>query len=241
MRIHNFLRTAARAAIFFWLTTNGAVVADDLFPAPWRGQPRTTLAEWDFVTAANPTPPDGTLTTVVGDSGGVPMAEMESDLVWDPVFNGSWHTRPEPPPLINTFVYLEIPNWIDQEPLKLIQIQITAQPRFTGPGIIEMPFVVDVGGISGGTGAGHTSQRINFSELEIDPVDGIWHRTETWQIRPNPDQEVITLDIPQDSLLTQIVVDTISFVPEPGTMILVGVAMASLGTVRGRARLRPRA
>ena len=238
MRVDKCLGSAAGVAFFLLLATNGAVLADDLFPPPWRGQPRTTLAEWDFVTAANPTPPDGGLIPVIGDSGGVPMATMESDLAWDPAFNGSWHTRPEPPVLINTFVYLDIPNWIDQEPVKFVQIQITAQPRFIAPGIIEMPYVVDVGGISGGTGVGHTSQLLNAVELEIDPLNGIWHRTELWQIRPNPDEEAITLDIPPDSLLTQIVVDTISTVPEPSAaalavIVLVGTVVAGRRTARG--------
>jgi len=202
----------------FLLLMNNQAWADDLFPPSWRSQPRTTLAEWDFTTAANPTPPDGTLTTVVGDSGGMPMAEMESDLVWDAVFGGSW--GPSGPGIpINNLIFLEIPNWIDQEPVKFVQIQLTYQPG------VDSPHVIDMGQI----GVNDVSNKLSDSEMQIDPLDNLWHRTELWTIRPNPDSELIAIDVPRDSRVAQIVVDTIS-IPEPSCMAL--ALLSLLATTR---------
>ena len=108
----------------------GRASADDLNPPPWRGQPLTTLTEWEFRTPLNPTPPDGTIVPVIGDGGGSPLASMSGDILWDQFDgDGAWIGGGQAGSPGGQIV-LDIPNWIDSEPIKWLQIQMTVQ-RYT--------------------------------------------------------------------------------------------------------------
>ena len=216
----------------------GRASADDLNPPPWRGQPLTTLAAWDFITPIginNPSPPDGLPLPVIGDGNGptgVPLASI-SNLTWT---GSSWSGVLLPPGEFG-FIDLFIPNWIDQEPIKLLQIQLTVSPRMASGLPPEFPHVFGI--------AAHDPlpiiETVFLGEQTIpvgDPIDNLWHRTERWRIRPNPDREQIRIVVPSDSLVSQIVVDTISFaIPEPGTLALAGLAVCGFGAVALRRRL----
>jgi hypothetical protein len=208
---------------FILLAVSGQAAADDLFPPPWRGAPLTTVAEWEFFGPANPAIPDGTTPLVVGDGlgpGVTPTATMVN-LTHFPSYDGdgAWIHNGLTPDSVG-FIDLLIPNWIDNLPIKLIQIQMTIQPQGGNP---PRPHVV---GISASDPAGILDvTRLNVNEILIDPLNNIFHRTETWRIRPNPDWERINIAVPSDSYVDQIVVDTISMVPEPATIALLALGL----------------
>ncbi len=205
--------------LFVMLAVSADVaLGDDLFPPPWRGLPFTTYSEWDFLTPTNPAPPDGGLPIVGDGGGGGPLANMLGNLFWDPVFNGSW---------ISGFgggqMHFEIPNWIDNRPLKRMQVQITYQqhPLFDGINVVVANDPTGIAGIF----------EDSESDIPLDPLNGLFHRTEQWRIFPNPDNELLIMNVPVDMAITQVVVDTWS-IPEP-TSLLLG-ALASVGLLLWR-------
>jgi hypothetical protein len=200
----------------------GGAQADDLIPPPWRGQTRTTVAEWDFITPSSGFP-DGTLVPVVGDGGGVPNMAPTGGIVWDPVFNGSW--------IGNTGGALQfyIPNWIDNEPWKDLWVQITYQPNPTLP----PPSISNVQAFH--PSGAFAIQTLSVVDVPIDPLNNLWHRTEVYRLFPNPFWEPFDIFVGPDVVITQVVVDTWS-VPEPSTFSLAGVGLALLGIRSWRRR-----
>ncbi len=63
----------------------------------------------------------------------------------------------------------------------------------------------------------------------------MWQRIEQWEIRPNPDNEFFDITIPPDTVLSQVVVDTIS-VPEPSSAILAALGLIGLAAWGWRRR-----
>ena len=204
------------ACLFLTLAFSSTVgLADDLFPPPWRGLPYTTYAAWDFTTSNNPAPPDTGLAIIGDGGGGGPSAIVQGNMHWDPVFNGSWISGGG-----GGTMWFQIPNWIDDRPVKLIQIQITHQ-------ISTFPFS-GISQVSGSDPLG-ISGIIEDSEttIPLDPFNGLVHRTEQWRIFPNPDNEWLLMDVPPDMAITQVVIDTWS-VPEPSSLLLGALAGTGL-------------
>ena len=204
-----------------------SAVADDLTPPPWRdfAHPYYTLSAWDFVTPANPTPPDGhgpPLPPIVGDGGPppvVPSATMGATMAYDAGIGG-WF----PIGTAGGDIHLYIPNWIDFEPLKLIRVQMT---YFGDPG--ASPDIVLVSGGDNVVGPVVGAPLGPPSILVLDPFDTHFHWFQDWAITPNPDWEFIDIFVPRDTVIDQIVVDTISL-PEPTTLGLLG--LAALAVIR---------
>ena len=209
----------ALAVGFAFVAYCGTTLADDLFPPPWRGEFRTTVAEWDFITASSGLP-DGTLPAVVGDGGGDPFMTPGPGILWDPVFNGSWIGNTGGP------MQFYIPNWIDNEPWKDFWIQITYQPN---PQLLPPTVSNLVGDPSGPV------QLVSAFDILIDPLNNLRHRTEVWRMFPNPDWETFDIFIGPDVVVTQVVLDTWS-VPEPSTFGLAGIGLALLGIRTWRRR-----
>lgn len=203
----------------------GNALGDDLNPPPWRGLPLTTYAEWEFLNPLGGIP-DGPGQPIVGDGAGgqLPTVTPVGGIHWDPVFNGSW--------IGDTGGGLEffIPNWIDQEPWKWLQVQITYMPNpLVGPPSVQNLVAFDPNGISG-------IGQVSANDVLIDPLNNLFHRTEVWQIFPNPDWERFFIPIYPDVVVTQVVVDSWS-VPEPGTFALSAVGAALVAaTIRRRRR-----
>lgn len=209
-----------------------SVSADDLFPPPWRGDPLTTVAEWEFAADTglfNPIAPDGnSVPTAVGDGGNGqggtgPIATPIGDLVWDPWDgDGAWISQ------TGGDLIFDIPNWIDTEPFKLISVQITMMPQGSNP---PRPMVASVTG-NDPTGP-VTSQLIDVFETQPD-INGIILRQEHWAMFPNPDNEQIVINLPADTLVDQVVIDTISrdFIPEPSTFSLAALGLIGLACRR---------
>ena len=193
---------------------------DDIVQPPWqRFQPFTTFQEWDFNDSGD-IGPDGENDPFNPNTHFPLIAKPGPGVTWQGSLPGTnlggiYFNNGDNDP----FIDFCIPNWIDQEPLKILWIQIN--------GIWDVAAPPQVIGIVGGKGP--------------DAVDGVFagsdetfpgfHRRETWEMRPNPDFETIRLFIPEGAIVNQVVIDTISF-PTPGVVSAFG--LAALGVARRR-------
>ncbi len=183
-------------------------VADDFMPPDFRGDPLTVMAEWDFLSDwfGGDIPTDNL--TTVGDGGlhslGTAFShthDVYSNLVWmedpDDPQDGIVYAGPEGGQLAFYLV-----NWIDDYQFKHLWIQITyggAGVPFVSEVVGPNPFTNDwidpTYGAPGGLGP-----------FEVDPN----HRVEYWVLMPNPDREYIYIDLPPDTWIDQVVIDTVS-------------------------------
>lgn len=192
---------------------------DDFNPPPWRGVgPFSTVQAWDFnPPPQNPAPPDGAPTLQqYGNSGGVPTVTFLNMHFTTSGPDGGWVPNDPAGGAMDVFC----PNWIDNEPLKYIRVQITAIGNPNTPPVIS--------GVDGTQGSGAVTAGQPISPLT--PADPI-HFWQDWAIQPNPYFENIHINVPADMFVTQLVVDTISF-PEP--MAAAGVMAAFPLFRRGR-------
>jgi len=195
---------------------------DDFAPPDWRfgDQPFSTRQEWEFKTDAiasspDPVPPDGdTVDQRTGDGGGSPGAQWTGNgiMAWSNIDPDGTFWSDEPSQL-----RLDIPNWVDNEPQKLIRVQISID-ILHGPD--EPPTISD---IFPSSGTSHHQASVKFN-------DGLYY--EDWAIFPNPETEQIFIQIPAYVVIDQIVVDTVSN-PEPSGLILIATA-AMAGLAYGR-------
>lgn len=223
-------------------------IADDLRPPSYRGLPRTTSAEWDFLTD-QPTDniqPDGTtVPLVVGDIAPQLDAAFAGDphpsgsrfggasVAWSSMSNGGYLATG-----VGTAqrgLVFNVPNWIDQEPLKLLRVQITYQgpaPTTTVFGSLGVP----------GSSDAVTEQLAAHVDVTtgLPPTlpPGTSYFYDDWTIQPNPDWEQVVVFMSEGTFVDQVVIDSISFVPEPSSAVLVALGLSGLLLARGRRRRR---
>ena len=205
--------TSLFAAILICVST----YADNFAPPPWVGQPLSYHAEWDFPSYTDISNPDS-------ESDGGPInneflydqfsTHIDYDgpgWVWDVADGDGGVTKPGGGSFgINTI------NWVDELPLKYVRVQLT----FTG----LAPDVPHAQGFSfdlyHGGGATTTDHGLFASDLPVfvDANHAYWDIT----MIPNPDWEQIVVNVPQGTIIDQIVVDTIS-IPEPSTMTVLAL------------------
>jgi len=249
----------------FVLVAAADAKADDLVPAPFRGDPGSTFVHWTYdENAPNPVVfprndvPDVS-SFVPGGPGFVDPAitfgadptiptdfaaqlfagsQFEPDVppTWLPVFNGRFGV------LRNVLgASWDINNFVDLAPLKKVHIQITWAA--TDPTVVPDVFFTEAEFFQA------DPEIEGFEEFEIDPFensidlgDGWIHSTFTFELRPNPDAEFIgifpfdsTTDTGVQIAIDQIVIETISTVPEPATFGLACFAMVAV-LMKGRHR-----
>ncbi len=193
------------------LAFTGAATAHDLEPPAWRDltHPYYTLSEWQFSTPLNPAPAENTpcLGNGVPPSGFTsPVAIMGPGMQYNPLIGGWYPIDPS-----GGNITLEVNNWIDYEPYKIIRVQMT---YFGDPS--AQPDIINVFGDDHATGPATAVPVGPAQWYSIDQWDTEWHWWQDWEMIPNPDWEVIQIFVPRDTLVHQIVVDTIS-APEPAT------------------------
>ncbi|MFN3165928.1 MAG: PEP-CTERM sorting domain-containing protein [Phycisphaeraceae bacterium] len=185
-------------------------------PAPYRGQPNSFTTEFD---RSDPIAP----LEKIGESfgpGGFPPYQGDPDGPSGPVQPGGGaqiigmmqFTQPD-----GQKYDIFVPNVIDNLPLKLIQVQITysvPQGQQPGPSRVE---IVDADPFAGGF-IDITAQQVFTPTGPNDPT--VFYEKWNGVIEPNPDWEVIQVEVP--GRLDQVVIDTIS-IPEPTSLALVGI------------------
>jgi hypothetical protein len=199
-------------------------LADDIVPPPWaRGEPFTTVQEWEFDTPGA-IAPDGDSVPLF-NPGGPPMAMPGPDLAHFPPgvspFSGlSGYVGTGGP---GSVIGFDIPNIPDDFPIKHLHIQINGAWE-----IGLEPFVSLVIG-----------EKADFPPLPGGIVGSEetfpgFHRVESWDIMPNPDFEFIEIFIPGGSFVNQVVIDTISMVPVPAALPLLLSALGMAGFMSRR-------
>jgi len=194
----------------------------DFQPPPWeRFQPYTTFQEWDFVEDNEEGPPDGSLPGNwfnQDPANDVPWFQLSGTAGWIAEDDGVWYGTGDGATL--TFF---CPNWIDQEPVKWVWIQISGAWNLPGAAASE-PSVTGILGEKG-TNPLYGGQRLDAGG------DGTSTRVELWELFPNPDREWISISLPAGTYVSQVVIDTISF-PAPG--VTGALALAGLAASRRR-------
>jgi hypothetical protein len=180
--------------------------AHDLNPPVYRGDPLSAMFHW--MPAGEPGEGVGAL-----------------DYTWVDDDDPDTFFPEEPPPELypeGEFLAIELPNFIDQLPLKLMRLQVSWTGSSTTP-----PTITDILGFEGGDPP--VAGQLDFSS-PVQPFtqpDG-GYQYHDLSLRPNPDRETIVLQIPPDVVLDQIVVDTVSTVPEPGAVALLAAGAGAL-------------
>lgn len=209
-----FLSRAALVgvALLVAASVSRAARADDLNPPAYRNSPNTTLTEWLF-------PPGFPSFTSV--PGGFPLTNFNAGSG-----NGVPHLQ-QTPVEGGTEWSLFQPNFIDDLPRKDLRIQVTyTQAGPFGPIITSVE----------GTDAGQSALSIFQGSFPGFPGPGLSYLGEDYAIFPNPDFEFIKMTVPNGVTIHQVVIDSISQVPEPGTFALLGLGGLMLARRRRRAR-----
>ena len=226
---------AAMCAIVAFLASP-AVLADDVFPPPWRGQFSTTSQVWEFNYDPDPNAPD-------------PLYER----FYPPDFPAPGGNDPLPSTLATVFP--SPPNWLPDDPLhgsnrvgiwslsgsidvivdnhdppnifKWVWVQLTWAEEFIGDG--SVPAIGDL--------FPEADPRYPVTLIDEFPHgDGWLTSTYEWRIFPNPEFEEFTIGFEQGGgiLVDQLVVDTWCTIPEPPMLGLLVMGFAGILVSRRR-------
>ncbi len=200
------------------LVGTSAAWADDINPAPWRGEWSTTFQYWQFETpdtgaSSGGLTPDGPGPLIEGqngdpytDSGYLPSTRLWvypfSDWIDIDLDSGRYGIWP-----LSGYIDVVVDNHDPVNPEKLLWVQLTWRPT---PGTTGVPI------IQPDTQVGFTSTPVRIED-EQSAADGWTTTTYAWEIHPNPMDEWFTIS--GDIDVDQLVIDTWC-IPEPATLSL---------------------
>jgi hypothetical protein len=185
--------------------------ADDLTPPPYRGNPLSVFAEWQLI--------PGTTTLNLTQSNWVDDNDPSTTLHPLPFSNPVQPMNPG-------HYQFQLPNWIDNLPIKYMRVQLTWLNNLNPPVSLTSQALDGVNSLFG--------QIVYTSPLQIDAAGIKAYQFFDLTFQPNPDFERIDIVHNSDSVLSQVVVDTVSTVPEPATLVMLGLGALSL--IRHRRR-----
>ncbi|MAT69162.1 MAG: hypothetical protein CMJ58_06515 [Planctomycetaceae bacterium] len=187
-------------ALIAIISAGSFVHADDVEPANFRGDPNSVMAKIDLTMG----PP-----TIVVTEGANPTYPLSTipPTVSGPV------TGPTPG---GQLYQIELPNYIDDLPLKLMRIQYS---WFGASGDARTETINVSPNIPGGS-----IQLVDsIPPMPVPSEPNAFYRWDDFEIRPNPDFEAIQVEfINADP--RWLVIDTISTVPEPASLTIASLA-----------------
>jgi hypothetical protein len=198
------MRLAVAIAFCAVLVLPASAFADDFAPAPWRGDPLSYIAEWDFEDSdlEDQVPSD---TVLVGDG-----VHAWSDLFTHMHPYGlSWEVDPNDP--LDGRVFTEakagsieffLGNWVDDYDYKYIWVQIAWGGNVTEPSVYETYTWTDGPNIYG--------TLANKYRFYAFGPGGAQYHVEEWVLPINPDREYANIYIPPGTWVDQIIIETVS-------------------------------
>ncbi len=190
-----------RYLVFLVLALATTALADDFAPAPWRGQPLTVAAEWEFVTSnIIDVPPD--YLNWVGD-GIHPYNDCFEhthfqDVYWEPDPIDPNDGRAYTNAALGQLLFF-LCNFIDDFAHKYIWVQIT----YGGAG---EPFIYEV--LAPNAQTNEWPGPVFGSLVERNLSAG--RAVELWQLPYNPDREFVNIEVPPFTWIDQVWIETIS-------------------------------
>lgn len=181
-------------------------------PPPWdRGDSGATSATWDFDDGSNPAAPTSSSGTApapsISISGEFPQIFWYDDYPDGGTHTGVWLVEGED-------MTATVPNYDIDNPVKDIWLQITY--------LADMPPNVWMWPLGGGP----TDMTL---EGTTDLGDGYSTSIFSGRLEPNPACEYILISPSEcTTYIDQVVIDTICGVPEPGTILLLGLGGLAL-------------
>ena len=206
IQFKNHVRLLAVVAVVA-LTLNAAF-ADDLNPPPYRGGPLSVYAHWNLI-------PGTTILDLNNNWSSVDDSDPTTVLY--PNFTPNIQVIPS-----NGAYDFQIPNWVDNLPIKYLRLQLTWENNLLPPLNIFSQGLEGVNPVIG--------QIVYTSPLQTDAAAIKAYQYYDLIYKTNPDFERSHIDMPANALLTQVVVDSISTVPEPTTLLL--LSLGGLGLLR---------
>ena len=173
---------------------------DDLNPPSYRNDPLSVYAHWNLIPG----------TTILD------LTAWNSVDDTDPATYLYTGFTPNPQVLPNGTAYdFQVPNFVDNMPIKYLRLQLTWQNTFQPPISVSSQALDGINSILG---------TVTFVSPVLPDASGVGaYQYYDIEYLPNPDFERINVLLPPDGLLSQVVIDTVSTVPEPATMMLLGL------------------
>ena len=182
--------------VFSWSSARG----DDLNQPSYRGDPLSVYAHWNLLPG----------TTFLDLTNWNSVDDSDPATYLYPSFAPTPQVQPN-----GDIFQLQLPNWVDQMPVKYMRLQLTWQNTLLPPVNVFSEGLDGVNLISG---------LITYtSPLFPDAATGTTYQYYDFEFYPNPDFERVHVQLAPDGLLSQVVVDTVSTVPEPATLVLLGL------------------
>lgn len=189
---------AATVLAFSWSSARG----DDLNQPPYRGDPLSVYAHWNLL--AGTTFLDLTQWSSVDDT--------------DPSTTLYPNFTPTPQVQPNGGIYqFQLPNWVDNMPVKYLRLQLT------WTGTTQPPINLFSEGLDG---VNLITAAVTFASIPVVQPNGVYQYFDL-EFHPNLDFERVHVELPANNYLTQTVIDTVSTVPEPATLTVLALGMAS--------------
>jgi hypothetical protein len=206
------MRIIVFCAVVASLTLVADVWAQDLAPAPWRGQENSLLFEFGLGGTGSVI----TVDPVVGPSV-YPLHQTPIDIGQFQVGNG--------------LVYQVIlPNYIDREPWKFYRIQALWYQSPTAPSEPVLAGYTQEDGQAGSSFSLSTSIPLTFPPGTLVPGEtNLYHSYVDFTAFPNPDWEILQVLFPSPSDPHRLYIDTQS-IPEPASLSL--LALGGLVLIR---------